>query len=98
MEQEHLYFVTYDIRCPRRWRRVYRLLRGYGEWVQLSVFQCRLNRIGILQLEASLDEHIHHDEDHVLIVDIGPAANVDPKVKSLGKTTFEAVERQATIV
>ena len=41
---EHLYVVTYDIRDPRRWRRIFRIMKGYGEWVQLSVFQCRLNR------------------------------------------------------
>jgi CRISPR-associated protein Cas2 len=94
---EHLYFISYDIRCPKRWRQVYKLMRGYGEWVQLSVFQCRLDRISLLQMEANLAEEIDHDEDHVLIVDIGPAAQVVPKVKSLGKT-FEPIERDATIV
>ena len=41
---ENLYIVAYDIADPRRWRRVFRLMNGYGEWLQLSVFQCRLNR------------------------------------------------------
>lgn len=95
---EHLYFISYDISCPRRWRQVYKTLCGYGEWVQLSVFQCRLDKIGILQLEASLADQINHEEDHVLIVDLGPAAQVVPKVKSLGKAVFEAIERRATIV
>lgn len=95
---EHLYFITYDIRCPRRWRQIYKIMCGYGEWVQLSVFQCRLDRIGILQLEATLNDHIQHDEDHILIVDVGPAAQVTPKVRSIGKTTFQAIERCATII
>ena len=38
---ENLYIVAYDISDPRRWRRVFRLMNGYGEWLQLSVFQCR---------------------------------------------------------
>lgn len=94
---EHHYFVVYDIRCPTRWRQVYQLMQGYGEWVQLSVFQCRLDRISVLQLEASLAECIDHGEDHVLIVDLGPADGVGPRVKSLGKT-FEPLEREVTIV
>lgn len=36
-------------------------------------------------------------EDHVLIVDIGPAESVAPKVRSLGKA-FEPIERKATVV
>jgi hypothetical protein len=34
--------VSYDISNDRRWRRVFKLMRGYGQWLQLSVFQCRL--------------------------------------------------------
>jgi CRISPR associated protein Cas2 len=35
---ENLYIVAYDIASPSRWRRVFRIMEGYGEWVQLSVF------------------------------------------------------------
>ena len=44
-----------------------------------------------------LDKEIHHKEDHVLIIDVGPVEKVDPKVESLGKT-FATVKRQAIIV
>ena len=43
MIEERLYIVTYDISDDRRWRRVFKLMRGYGRWLQLSVFQCRLS-------------------------------------------------------
>jgi CRISPR-associated protein Cas2 len=39
---ERLYIVTYDIADPKRWRQVFRAMEGYGRWLQLSVFQCRL--------------------------------------------------------
>lgn len=94
---EHLYLVSYDIRCPKRWRRVFRTMRGYGEWLQLSVFQCRLDAMNRLRLEADLTEVIHHDEDHVLIMDLGPADSVKPRVHSLGRV-FEPVAREAVIV
>lgn len=94
---EHLYIVAYDVSDPKRWRRVFTLMKGYGEWLQLSVFQCRLSRRRHADLLATLDELIHHDHDHVLMLDLGIADNIDPRVVSLGKS-FEAVKRQPTIV
>ncbi|HEX6994581.1 MAG TPA: CRISPR-associated endonuclease Cas2 [Gammaproteobacteria bacterium] len=96
--EEHLYVVTYDISDPKRWRAVYQLMHGYGEWLQLSVFQCRLSRRRHAEMVATLDELIHHDQDHVLIMDIGPAEGVTPRVVSLGKTGFEVVRREPVIV
>lgn len=95
---EHLYLVTYDISDPKRWRAVYDLMNGYGEGLQLSVFQCRLNRRRHAEMIATLDELIHHDQDNVLILDIGIADSVTPRVVSLGKTNFEAVKREPVIV
>ena len=66
-------------------------MNGYGEWLQLSVFQCRLSRRRHAELLATLDELIHHDSDHVLLLDLGIAETVVPRVVSLGKVTFEPV-------
>src|SRR5207245_5663551 len=49
---ENLYIVAYDISDPRRWRRVFRLMNGYGEWLQLSVFQCRLSQPATHRVEV----------------------------------------------
>jgi CRISPR-associated protein Cas2 len=94
---DYLYLVTYDIRDPKRWRRVFRLMKGYGDWLQLSVFQCRLSRKRHAELIALLDGMIHHSEDHVLIINVGPAESVKPQVVSLGKD-FDVIERQPVIV
>lgn len=94
---EHLYIISYDISEPKRWRRVFRIMKAYGDWLQLSVFQCRLSRMRMIELEASLRDAMNQREDHVLIVDIGPAENVIPRVRSLGKA-FEPVKREAVIV
>ena len=94
---EHLYVVTYDISHPRRWRRVFRIKEGYGDWLQLSVFQCRMGKIRALELEAKLAEAMNQAEDHVLLLDLGPMEGVTPKVTSLGKA-FRPVARQAVIV
>ena len=94
---EHLYIVTYDIREPKRWRRIFKLMHGYGEWLQLSVFQCRLSRRRHAELIAMLDEMIHHTDDHVVLLDLGLVDQVKPHVVSLGKE-FDPVEREAVIV
>ena len=83
--EERFYLVSYDVRDERRWRRLYRTLRGYGQWLQLSVFQCRLSRRRLVQLETAVREIVSHNEDHVLIVDLGPASgDAVPAVCSIG--------------
>jgi CRISPR-associated protein Cas2 len=94
---DHLYLIAYDIADPGRWRRVFRVMKGYGEWIQLSVFQARLSRRRRAELIALLDGILHHDHDHLLMVDIGPAENIQPRFTSLGKP-FEVLERGPVIV
>jgi CRISPR-associated protein Cas2 len=94
---EHLYILSYDIHDRKRWRRVFRIARGFGEWLQLSVFQCRLDRMRLLQLEADLSQAILHREDHVLIIDLGPAEKIKPSIRSIGKA-FQPLEREPVIV
>jgi CRISPR-associated protein Cas2 len=94
---DHLYVVTYDVRDPKRWRRLYKAMQGRGTWLQLSVFQARLSRRGLADLREAVSGIIKHDEDHVMILDLGPADDVKPRVSSLGKS-FEPVSRQTIIV
>jgi CRISPR-associated protein Cas2 len=95
---ERLYIVTYDIGDQKRWRAVFKLMKGYGDWVQLSVFQCRLAPTRHAELLATLDQIIHHQDDHVILIDLGPADKVQPKVVSLGKADFQPIERNAIII
>lgn len=97
MVEERLYIVTYDISDDRRWRRVFKLMGGYGRWLQLSVFQCRLSARRRAEMARRLEELIHDRNDHVLILDLGPADKVDPRVESLGKS-FESVKRTAVVI
>jgi CRISPR-associated protein Cas2 len=94
---EHLYIVTYDIRDEKRGRRIFKVMNGYGEWLQLSVFQCRLTRQRHAELVALLDGILKNDEDHVVLIDVGLASEVRPRVVSLGKS-FAPVAREAIVV
>jgi CRISPR-associated protein Cas2 len=97
MRGEHLYIVTYDIADPKCWRRVFRLLEGFGDWLQLSVFQCRLGAQRHAELIGLLDGIVHDDHDHVMLIDVGPADQVVPKVVSLGKS-YTPLERAPVVV
>lgn len=93
-----LYFVTYDIRDSKRWRRVYKTMKGFGSHLQLSVFQCELPGMDYIKMKAALSEMINHHEDHVLIVDLGPTEGRPIKsVESLGEA-FVQVQRHAHVV
>lgn len=94
---EHLYLVTYDIRDVKRWRRVYRLMNGFGEWLQLSVFQCRLSPRRHAEMIELLDGVINNRVDALLVIDLGPADKVKPRVVSLGER-FAPVAREPVIV
>ena len=97
MAKERLYLVTYDISDPKRWRRIFNIMKGYGHWLQLSVFQCRLTARRRTEMTVRLEECMQPTEDHILIMDMGPADKIRPRVESLGKN-YEAPTRQATIV
>ena len=97
MSNERTYIVTYDISDSRRWRRIFKTMQGFGEWLQLSVFQCRLSRKRHAELEMKLREIVKTGEDHVLIIDIGPTDKTEIVVTSIGKV-FSAIERQAVVI
>ncbi|GMG81629.1 CRISPR-associated endonuclease Cas2 [Paralimibaculum aggregatum] len=94
---EHAYVVTYDISDARRWRRVFRLMQGYGRWLQLSIFHCRLDGGRRVEMASQLEDIIDTTADHVLILDLGPAEEVELAVESLGKP-FAPIERRAIVI
>ncbi|MBX3226495.1 MAG: CRISPR-associated endonuclease Cas2 [Labilithrix sp.] len=92
------FVVSYDISCPKRLRRVYRLMRGWGDHIQLSVFRCELNPRELVELRSRLVEIIHNVEDQVLFVDVGPVeGRGGTSIRAIGKV-YTAPERQAIIV
>jgi CRISPR-associated protein Cas2 len=94
---ERLFIVAYDISDERRWRRVFKTMHGYGEWIQLSVFQCRLTRRRRAELETRLRELVKAGEDHVLLIDVGPADRIELAIQSIGKA-FAKIERRAIVI
>jgi CRISPR-associated protein Cas2 len=71
----HTYIVSYDICDPKRLRKVFRTCQDYGNHLQYSVFECDLSAMERVELETKLKNVIHHDEDQVLFIGLGPADN-----------------------
>lgn len=97
MSDDRLIIVAYDIGDSRRWRQVFKTMHGYGEWLQLSVFQCRLSARRRAELETRLRELVKAGEDHVLLIDVGPADRTKLAIESIGKT-FAGIERRAIVI
>jgi CRISPR-associated protein Cas2 len=87
------YLVCYDICDDKRLRKVFQVMRGYGDHLQYSVFECQLKDSDLAKLRAELAGIIHHTEDQVLFVCIGPSdGRGDRVITALGKpyTSFDA--------
>ena len=90
--------MSYDISSPKRLRKMYKLMRGYGDHVQYSVFRCELNKRELVELRTKVREVINAFEDQVMFVDIGPAAGRGAHcISTLGKP-FLFIERHALVV
>ncbi len=68
------FIVTYDVCEAKRLRQVFKVLKGYGEHLQYSVFRCDLERADLARLKMDLLACLNCNEDQVLFIDIGPAA------------------------
>jgi CRISPR-associated protein Cas2 len=68
------YLVAYDIRHPRRLRRVHRVAKDHGEPLQYSVFVCDLTAIELIALKRALLAEIKTTEDSIGIFDLGAPA------------------------
>lgn len=94
----HSYIVTYDVSDPKRLRKVYKLMLGHGDHVQLSVFRCELNHRELVELRAELAAIIHAGEDQVLFASLGPVeGRAKDAVTALGKPYLDP-ERLAVVV
>src|SRR5437588_9591712 len=69
VETKQWYVVCYDIIEPKRWRRAYKMLHGYGRRLQYSIFRCRLTSRQMERLRWEL-EKILTDEDRLLILSL----------------------------
>ncbi|MFN0084987.1 MAG: CRISPR-associated endonuclease Cas2 [Blastocatellia bacterium] len=94
------YIVSYDISDPKRLRRVHRKMRGYGDPLQYSVFRCILSPSEKILMIEALSEIIHHREDQIMLINLGPAdGRVSESLETIGRAhDWSRDDRIAVIV
>jgi CRISPR-associated protein Cas2 len=79
-EPRHWYLVVYDVLDATRLRHVYKICRGWGQRVQLSVFRVRGTAREMARLEYEL-ARVMEATDRLLIVRFCPGCVSAIKVK-----------------
>jgi CRISPR-associated protein Cas2 len=78
-----LHLVAYDIRDPKRLRRVAKVCADYGVRVEYSVFECDLSEEQFGDLWIDLVKEIDRGEDRILAYRI--CGSCVDRIKSLGQ-------------
>lgn len=93
-----LYIITYDICDDKRLRSVFRIMNGFGDRMQYSVFRCELNDQEKIWLIEKLHKVLKHDEDQILFFPLGPAGGErERQIFSMGRS-YIPLERGPVIV
>ena len=80
------FLVCYDICDDKRLRKVFQTMRGFGDHLQYSVFECQLSPADLVLCREQLRQIINHAEDQVLFVNLGPSDGRGERViTALGK-------------
>ena len=78
MAAKHWHLIAYDVREPKRLRRVAKHLEGYGTRVQYSVFRCRLDHLTLEKLHWELAQMMAAEDDLLVIPLCGSCASKVP--------------------
>lgn len=70
VRQSTLYVVAYDIPDDKRRTKVHRILKGFGQWTEFSLFECFLTKKELLLMRAKLNQYLNADTDRVRIYTI----------------------------
>ena len=92
------YLVCYDICDDKRLRRVFKVMRDFGDHLQYSVFECQFTRIDLARCRHVLSEIIQHDQDQVLFVDLGPAEGRGERVITALGVPYTKIDAPCLVV
>ncbi|ACY17342.1 CRISPR-associated endonuclease Cas2 [Haliangium ochraceum] len=98
MSNRTTFIVCYDICDARRLRLVYKVMRGYGQHLQYSVFRCDLSASERVKLATELEDIVHHGDDQVMFVPLGPPEGFNAtNFETIGRP-MQTFERHAVVV
>jgi CRISPR-associated protein Cas2 len=76
--------IAYDVVCDKRRNRLAKLLLGFGERVNYSVFECELRERQYEGLQRDIMKLIDPDEDHVRYYEL--CVDCKKRIRSNGRT------------
>lgn len=86
------YLVCYDICDDKRLRKVFKTMRDFGDHLQYSVFECQFTPAELAKCQSALRALIHHAQDQVLFIDLGPAEGRGERVITALGLPYVAVQ------
>jgi len=92
------YLVCYDIRNPKRWRQVFKIMKGHGEHWQLSVFFCVLQPIDRVRMQTQVEEVMNLKDDQAMIIDLGPNEDMARKAATVLGASLPPGDRGMVVV
>ena len=82
IRQSSFYVVAYDIPDDKRRTKIHKILRGFGQWTEFSLFECFLTKKELLQMRAKLDKYLDPRKDRVRIYLLCDACL--PRIETIG--------------
>lgn len=87
MAASNWHLIAYDVRDPKRLRKTAKLLEGYGERVQFSIFRIRVTKHKLEKIRWELSE-ILFDVDNLLIIPL--CSQCSSKIPKLSQGDHDA--------
>jgi CRISPR-associated protein Cas2 len=79
-----IFVIAYDIKDPKRLRRIYKLMEGNGFHVQYSLYFCELNKGQLAKLKTKI-KNIMATEDSILVMNLGDKDTFETRIETIGK-------------
>lgn len=87
-EEKNWHLICYDIRDPKRWAKTFKILKGCGDHLQLSIFRVQMTKTKVEALRWKLNK-ILKEEDDLMIVKICPSC-AQRVIDSRGEDSWQA--------
>lgn len=65
MSDTHFYIVAYDISSDKRRNKVHKILSGFGQWTQFSLFELFVTDKEMVLLQGKLEKVLNAEQDSV---------------------------------
>src|SRR5436305_10121842 len=82
LRKSSFYVLAYDISDDKRRTKIHKILKGFGQWTEFSLFECFLTKEELLQMRAKLDKYLDPRKDRVRIYLLCDACL--PRIETIG--------------